>query len=208
MKHLISQKEFERQTVFDYYNVRSNPFAIITTKIDITNIYNLCKVKKHYNATIGYYLTKAMNTVEEFKYTCEDGKIYKSDTIHPSFTDMYEDHTIGYFMCEYTDNYEEFIKNYDLTKEKFLKKEDVPTDPIDDAVVWISCEPWFHFTSLIPPFDKSITVPQLIWDKFSFENDKCFINLMIFVHHGFADGYHLGKFISKVNELISSIKIN
>lgn len=207
MKHLINKKDFNRLEVFEYYNARSNPFAIITTKIDITNIYNLCKIKKHYNATIGYYLTKALNQVEEFKYTYENESFYKGDTIHPSFTDMREDHTIGYFLCEFTDDYNEFIKRYDLQKRAFINGENTNKE-IDDSVVWISCEPWFHFSGLVPPFDKSITVPQLIWDKFSLENDKCFINLMIFIHHGFADGYHIGMFINKVNELINNIKLN
>ena len=152
MKHLISKDNFKRNEVFHYYNARTNPFAIVTTKIDITNIYNLCQTKKHYNATIGYYLTKALNEVEEFKYTYENDNFYKGDIIHPSFTDMREDNSIGYFLCEYTNDYEEFIKRYDLQKKAFLNGEDTNVE-INDAVVWISCEPWFHFSGLVPPFE-------------------------------------------------------
>lgn len=197
-------KDFKRKELFDMYNSRTNPFSFVTTKIDITNIYNLCKVKKHYYATIAYFLTKAMNNVEEFKYRYIDGKIYKCDVIRPSFTDILDDHTIGFYTCEMLDDYEDFLVHYDEIKNKFLKRE-YKGEEVQD-VVWLSCQPWFNFTGVVPPFDKSITIPQFNWDRFTFEGDRCYINLMIMVHHGFADGYHIGKLIENIETIIASIK--
>lgn len=187
------EKNFKRQALFDMYNSRTNPFSFVTTRIDITNIFNLCKLRKHYYASIAYFLTKAMNNVDEFKYRYIDGKIYKCDIIKPCFTDIQDDNTIGFYTCEMLDDYDKFLVHFDEIKNQFLKRE-YPLKE-DNDVVWISCEPWYNFTSVVPPFDKSITIPQMIWDKFTFEGDRCFINLMIMVHHGFADGYHIGKFI-------------
>ena len=197
-------KDFKRQELFDMYNSRTNPFAIITTKIDITNIYNLCKIKKHYYASIAYFLTKAMNNVEEFKYRYIDGKIYKCDVIRPSFTDILEDHTIGFYTCEMLDDYDAFLKHFDEVKNLFLKG-NYNEEPKED-VVWLSCQPWFNFTGAIPPFDRKITIPQLNWDRFSFEGDRCYINLLIMAHHGFADGYHIGKLVKSIEETIANIK--
>ena len=72
--------------------------------------------------------------------------------------------------------------------------------------IWLSCEPWFTFTGFIPPFDKEITIPQFIWDKYENIDGKYYIDLMIMVHHGFADGYHIGKFIELLNENIRVFK--
>lgn len=94
-------KNFKRQELFDMFNSRTNPFSFVTTRIDITNIYKLCEKKKNYYATIGYYLTIALNEVEEFKYTYQDGHIYKYDKIHPSFTDIKEDNIIGFLLLLY-----------------------------------------------------------------------------------------------------------
>lgn len=197
-------ENFKRKELFDMYNSRTNPFAIITTRIDITNIYNLCKVKKHYYATIAYFLTKAMNNVDEFKYRYIDGKVYKCDVIRPSFTDILDDNTIGFYTCEMLDDYEEFLVHYDEIKGKFLKREYKGAEAQD--VVWLSCQPWFNFTSAVPPFDTKITIPQFNWDRFTFEGDRCYINLMIMVHHGFADGYHIGKLIENIENTIANIK--
>lgn len=197
-------KDFKRQELFNMYNSRTNPFSIVTTKIDITNIYNLCKVKKHYYASIAYFLTKAMNNVDEFKYRYINNKIYKCDIIKPSFTDILDDNTIGFYTCEMLDDYDAFLAHFDEIKTSFLKREYEGKE--DHEVVWLSCQPWFNFSGVIPPYDKNITIPQLNWDRFTFENDRCYINLMIMVHHGFADGYHIGQLIESIENTIKDIK--
>lgn len=196
-------KDFKRQTLFDMYNSRTNPFAIVTTRIDITNIYNLCKKYKHYYASIAYFLTKAMNRVEEFKYRYIDNKIYKCEVIRPSFTDILDDHTIGFYTCDMIDDYEKFLVHFDEVKKTFL--DGTYVNDLGEDVVWVSCQPWFNFTGVIPPYDKTITIPQFNWDRFTFEGEKCYINLMIMVHHGFADGYHIGKLIEAIEDEISNI---
>ena len=108
---------------------------------------------------------------------------------------------IFYFTCSIKDNYKDFINEFKKTEEEFLitnksiKKE--------GGELWVSCSPWYHFSSLVPPFDKNITIPQLIWDKFELTDNKCFVNLMIMSHHGFTDGFHIGKLIEKINKNIN-----
>ena len=75
-------KNYCRQDLFDYYHKRSNPFVFVTTKIDITNIYDYCKIHKYHYATIAYVFGSAMNEIEEFKYRYENGKIYKYDKLN------------------------------------------------------------------------------------------------------------------------------
>ena len=72
--------------------------------------------------------------------------------------------------------------------------------------VWISCIPWFSFSGLITPFSKEVTIPQFIWDKYRRVEDKYYTNLMIMIHHGFADGSHLAKFIEILQKNIEQFK--
>ncbi len=39
---------------------------------------------------MGYYLTLAANSIEEFKYRYEDGKIYKYNNLKSNFTQMFD----------------------------------------------------------------------------------------------------------------------
>lgn len=192
---------FERQELFDYYNSKDNPFIYLTTKVDITNIYNKCK---NYYPTIGYIITLAVNKIDNFKYRYENNKIYKYDLLKPNFTHVFNDNNIGFFTCDMKEKYDDFLNEYNSIKNKFLETNKSYAN-IDQGEVWFSCTPWFSMTSLITPFDKTITIPQFIWDKFDLENDKCYINLTIMVHHGFVDGVHIGLFLNKLNKIIENI---
>lgn len=197
--------DFKRKELFDHYHEGESPFVMVTTKIAITNVVNYCKVHKNMYATIGYLIAKTVNEIDAFKYRYKDGKIYYCDPIKPNFTDMYEDKTIGFFGFEYEDNYDKFISKYKTSHQEFLdKKELITNNRIDE--IWFSCSPWFKFTSLIVPFNREVTIPQFIWDKYELDEDRYYINLMVMVHHGFADGYHIGAFIQNLNKHISEFK--
>lgn len=195
-------KDFKRKELFDHYHSGANPFVMITTKIDVTNVINYCKVHKNTYATLGYLISKTVNEIDAFKYRYKAGKIYYCDPIKPNFTDMYEDKTIGYFGFGYEEDYDEFINKFKISRQEFLEKKELITDNDIDEM-WFSCSPWFKFTSLIPPFNKEVSIPQFIWDKYELDDGRYYVNMMIMVHHGFADGYHIGLFIESLNRNIS-----
>ena len=174
---------------------------ICTIKIDITNLVNYCKTHKHFYATFGFVITKTANEVDAFKYRLKDNKIYYCDELCSNYTQMYDDKTIGYFTMPIIDELHDYIKTFVDIQEKFLKDK---TYCIENNLneIWLSCAPWFSFTGIVPPFNKKVTIPQFIWDKYEKKGDKYYVDLMIMVHHGFADGYHIGKFIELLNENI------
>ena len=96
------------------------------------------------------------------------------------------------------------IGNFKTKKENLLNSR-VSTKNNDQGEVWLSCAPWYEFTSVISPFNKDTAIPQFIWSKYYEENEKMYINLTIMVHHGFADGNHIGLFLKKFNEKINEI---
>lgn len=194
-------EDFNREELFHHYNSKENPFSYVTIKLDITNIYKSCKT---YYASIAYFLLLAANEIDNFKYRYENGKFYKYDKLRANFTEMYEDKNIGFFSCELKNNYYEYLNEYNRIREKFLRKEAIE-EVKDDGEIWFSCEPWFSATSIVTPFSKDITIPQFTWDKFVFEDDKCYTNLTIMTHHGFIDGYYIGLFIEKLNNIIENI---
>lgn len=199
MRTLI--ENLDREELFHHYNDKENPFSYVTIKLDITNIYKNCKT---YYASIAYFLLLAANQIDNFKYRYENGKFYKYDKLRANFTEMYEDKNIGFFSLDFKENYYEYLDEYKKIREKFLKKEEME-EAKDDGEIWFACEPWFSATSIVKPFSKDITIPQFIWDKFVFEGDKCYTNLTIMIHHGFIDGYYIGLFIEKLNDIIENI---
>jgi chloramphenicol O-acetyltransferase len=199
---LIEIENFKRKNIFERYHSCDNPFIFITVKIDVTNAVNYCKINKNFYATMGYCVTKAVNQIEEFKYRYVNGKFYYCDNVKTNYTQMHKDGSIGYFdLSQHKDNYSEYIEMFLKDQKDFLEKNEYNTSSKYDEI-WVSCSPWLNFSSLITPYDKNMIIPQFIWDKYYKENDKYYVNMMIMVHHGFADGSHIGKFISKLEEEI------
>ena len=200
-------ENFERQELFNHYSDEDNPFIYITTKIDVTNLVNYCKVHKNFYATMGYVITKSVNAVDEFKYRVQDGKIYFCDRVKSNYTQKLNDHKIGFLDLPDIVNYDEYIKSY-IERSDLLKKNqsNFMTEGIE--CVWLSCVPWFEFTGLITPFKKTTTIPQFIWDKFAEENGKYTLHLMIMAHHGFVDGWHIAKLLEQINNNIATFPQN
>lgn len=200
---MISEiKEFKRKDLFNHYNQRTNPFVIVTTKIDVTAVVNYCKEHKNFYATMGFIINKTVNQIDAFKYRYKDKKFYYCEKVKTGFTQMINEDEIGFFTVPVINELKDYITEFLKIQKEFLStgKRNIESD-IDE--IWVSCAPWFSFSSLIPPFDKEITIPQFIWDKYEYVDEKYFVNLMVMVHHGFVDGYHIGKFVNLLQENIN-----
>jgi len=195
-------KNFKRIELFNHYHECNNPFVIITTKIDVTNVVNYCKKNKNFYATLGFLITKTANQVDAFKYRYHKGKFYFCDEVISNYTQMLSEDSIGYFNVPFINEFNEYKKEFLKIQKEFIDTNKYTTENKLNAI-WLSCSPWFSFSSLIPPFNKEVTIPQFIWDKYEYDNEKYFINLMIMVHHGFADGSHIGKFMNLLKENIN-----
>lgn len=193
---------FERKELFKHYNEMDNPFIIMTIPLNVTKVVEYCKVHKHFYATLGFLVGKAVNEIESFKYRYNNRKFYYYDKLVVNFTERVEEQ-IGFFDCE-EENLESFVKEFDEKKSKLGYYDDASEENRQD-VIWISCFPWAKFSGLMSPHDRSITIPQFIWDKYEEVNGEYYCNMMIMAHHGFADGYHIGTFIEKLNKYINEL---
>lgn len=196
-------KNFKREESFKHYNNMQNPYLIITVPIKVTNLVNYAKEHKHFNALLGYLIGSVVNETESFRYRYIDNKYFLCDRVGVSFTQLV-DESVYFFDC-YKNTKEEFIKEYETNQEIVkTKKQSIAVEQQD--TIWVSCTPWFKFTGLVPPYDKNLTIPQFIWDKYEKKEDDYYCNLLIMVHHGFADGYQISEFINKLEEKLNNIK--
>ena len=194
---------FEREELFKHYNEMDNPFIIMTIPLNITRVVEYCKIHKHFYATMGFLVGRAANEIDGFKYRYKDGRYFYCDRLAVNFTEKVNEQ-IGFFDCD-SEILEDFVVEFDEKKSRLGSYDDASEENRED-VIWVSCFPWAKFNGLVSPHDKSITIPQFIWDKYEEVNGEYYCNMMIMVHHGFADGYHVGMFIEKLNEYIEKLK--
>lgn len=196
-------ENFERLELFKHYHEMDSSFIIMTIPLNVTKVVEFAKAHKHFYATMGYLIGKAVNDVEQLKYRYVNGKFYYYSKIAVNFTEKVGD-KIGFFECDEVE-LDKFLKEFDLKKSKLDAYNDASEENRED-VIWVSCFPWAKFNSLVSPHDKDITIPQFIWDKYELKDNEYYCNLMIMVHHGFVDGAHVGKFIEKLNYYIDNLK--
>ncbi len=195
-------KKFEREEMFNYYQNLDNPFIDLTIKLDVTKIVDYCKEHKGLYASIGYIITKAVNNIDNFKFRLENNSITYYDVIRGSYAERLNNGDAGFFDCPDVDNYFEHLESFKKEQAR-LKELNQSTSKETNDVIWISSLPWFSFTGLVPPFTKDNTIPQFIWDKVLTENNHHYVNLLIHIHHGLADGYHIHLLLQEINRLMA-----
>ncbi len=71
----------------------------------------------------------------------------------------------------------------------------------------VSCLPWVKYKSFdIHVFDSgTYLAPVVTWGKYGEENGRIVMPLSMNIHHAVADGFHLCRFFSEVQELINKL---
>lgn len=204
MKTIV--EDYNRKELFEYFNSKTNPFSFVTTKLDITKVYNYSRTHKNLYVTLCYIFTRAINKVDAFLYSYESGNFIKYDSLTPSYTEVLDNGNVAFISLDMEDSLNKFIESSKLAKEQLKRtQKDVILNDSEFGQIWYSCLPWFKFTGVVPPYDVNVTVPQIIWDQFEIVDNHVYINAMIMAHHGFVDGSHIGNLITSINEELNNI---
>ena len=204
----IDIENWRRKEYYKHFS-RDVPCTVsLTTKIDITNIKRLNL--KVYPALI-FALTKTVNELEEFRINKNsNGVLGVYETLYPCYAYLKEGNDLFTNLCSNSiKSYSEFYESYifDTTKYgdsiKMVGKENIPENSFP-----ISMIPWNSFDgfnlNLKNGYDYYL--PIFTFGKFILEDKKYLIPLAIQVHHAVCDGFHLCRFIDRVQEIINDEK--
>ncbi len=208
MRTKIDLDTWNRKEHFEFFGSFDEPFFGVSTTVDFTKGYQ--KIMDMGYPYFLYYLHKALlaaNRIEEFKYRVEDHQVFKYDVIHASPTIGREDHTFGFSFMEYTENFETFVseskKEIEAVKNSSGLRLSDNTKRLD--TVHYSSIPWYTFTGLSHArhFQFADSIPKISFGKYSRVEEKLNLPISIHVHHGLADGYHVGKYLEEFQQLLN-----
>jgi len=207
----IDLNTWNRKDTFLFFKNFDYPKFSITVDVDVTQFYQVIKEKKFsfYFSMIHLIMTE-INQFENFKYRIKGEDVYLYEKVHPSFTDLI-DHTEQFKIVntEYLDDVSSFIIK---AKEKSQAQGSTfinLTDEIRQDLVYITTFPWAKFTQVTNAYHEphKDSIPRLCFGKFEKINEKLMMPLSIEVHHGCMDGYHVGKFIEKLQKRLNTYTI-
>lgn len=208
MEQYIDINTWDRKEHFDFFSQSDMPLYSITTEIDVTGLRKFAKANKtSFYLSLVYVCTKAMIRVKNFRYRIRGDKVVLLDDLRPSFTHMDKGAELfKYVSYPAGDDILEFCRK---AKEKATAKDYYMDDPEDlayDDFIYITCLPWFTFTSITLDFclNKDDCIPRLTWGKYFERDGKTLLNLGVQVNHRIIDGYHIGLFLDELNKELAA----
>ena len=203
----IDMNTWPRREIYDFFSPISNPFYSVTFTLDVTNLYRYVKERElsFYYALV-YLCTRAVNRVEAFLYTIEDGKVRMYDKRQPSFTDLEkgsELFRVVFVPCEGSlDDFCRAAKAKSESQHFFFD----PTAETND-LIYFSCLPWMDVTGLTNErnLDPDDAIPRIAWGKYIDVNGRKQLHISLEINHRFIDGVHIGKFNEALCRLIEAL---
>ena len=198
---------WNRKEQYDFFRTFDNPYYNICVNIDITRLLEYIKVQEmSFSFTSLYLSLKAANEQEFMRYRIHGDQVIIHDVIHAGQTILNEDKTFSFCYFEHKNSYSEFHTNaMNILEEHRSAPKRLNPAIHEDDLIHYSSVPWVSFNSIshARKFDQGISIPKIVFGKYFEELDKVKMPFSIEVHHALVDGYHVGEYLSYLQNLLN-----
>lgn len=197
-----------RAEMFRFFSGMSDPFYSVTFTVDVTRL--LAYTRRH-GLSFYYALvclcTRALNGVENFRYTLWEGRVFLLEERRPSFTDLRpgaEQFHIVTMPCR--GSLEDFCQEARVRSQ--AQQTFVAMEEERDDLIYFTCLPWLRLTALTNErdMDRDDNIPRIAWGRYETEGERTTLGLSVEVNHRFVDGYHIGRFAQALEAAIAALE--
>ncbi len=205
---VIDYEGWPRREVYEFFSAADQPFYNLGYRLDVTNAYSFAKKNGvSFYMVLTYLVTKAINSVEAFRYARLDGQLVLFDELMPSFTDLRpgsESFHIVTLPCE----------GDILTFCREAKRRSLAQDCFIDLsvegqnLIYISCLPWLDLTAMSHErkFDPDDAIPRVAWGRIvDAAGGRRELGMTMELNHRFIDGCHIARFNDRLCELMQAL---
>lgn len=207
MRH-IPWDSWPRKEIFDFFSACDHPFFSVTFQVDVTKLHRFCRERglSFYYALV-FLSTKAINSVEAFRYLLSDGQLFLAEERAPSFTDLKPGSELFHIVTmPCGENLETFCR---MARKKSMEQASFLDQSAETGdLIYFSCLPWVQLTALTNEraLDPDDSVPRIAWGKFQPENGREVLHISLELNHRFVDGIHVGKFYEALCRLMDTLE--
>lgn len=205
MKQEIDFTTWKRWEHFKVFNHFDEPLFGITVKVECSQAYLKAKELGYPFSLYYLYLSlKAVNETEEFRYRIEGDKVYCYDRVDAGPTIFREDETYGCGYMKYYEDMAEFMKHALKEVERVKEERGLKFPTSDENIIHYSTIPWAHFTSVnhARRLDIGRSIPKITFGQIIRDGSSMWMPVDVHVNHAVMDGFHVGKFIKRFQELL------
>ena len=206
----LNLENWNRLEQYKFFKKYDNPFFNICSSIDVTEL--LKQTKKHqlcFSTCLLFASIDTANKVESFKYRLKDGGVVIYDSIYAGSTILNDDNSFSFSYFDYDSDFKTFynkarghIENHKAGKINF----DGRNEDID--IIHYSVIPWINFTSFSHPrnYKTNDSIPKIVFGQYYEKDGRKLLPISIEVHHALMDGYHLGEYLTKLQNMLNKAK--
>lgn len=203
MKQKLDLENWNRRQHFEFFKQMQEPFFGVTVTIDCTKAYTNAKALGVSFFT--WYLHKtleAMNACEPMRMRISGEEVYIHDRIDVSATVLREDKTFGFSYIEFNGDLNVFAQNTQTEIARIQNTTGLFTTEYPENIIHFSAMPWIDFTSFshARSFSFPDSCPKVSFGKMTEKQGVKTMPMVVHVHHGLLDGYHLGVFLEDFQE--------
>ena len=206
MKKEIDISTWKRREHFEVFESFDEPLFGITVRLECSNAYKKAK-ELGYSFSLYYlYLSmKAANEIEEFRYRIEDDRVYCYDSVGAGPTIFREDETYGCGYMPYNVDIAEFMIQATTEVERVKAERGLKFTYAGEDIIHYSTLPWADFTSVNHAriLSRGRSIPKITFGKITKDDEKMWMPVDVHVNHALMDGFHVGKFIERFQELLN-----
>ena len=145
----IDMDTYPRLGHFKHFLTMANPFLSVTVQVDLSEW--LPRIKKSglpFFLSFQYALVRAANRIPEFRQRIVGEAIVEYDYCDPSYTYGLPDGTYRYCSANTGQPLAQYLKEARGSEEEALREEHLTEHEDVLRYLFISCNPWFTYTSL------------------------------------------------------------
>ncbi len=205
-RHFIDISAWKRREHFEVFRNFDEPLFGITVRVECSEAYKTAKERAFPFSLYYLYLSmKAANEIEEFRYRIEGEKVVCYDSVGAGPTVFREDETYGCAYMPYNKDIEAFMMQAKAENERVKAERGLKFPYAGEDIIHYSTLPWADFTSVNHAriLSKGRSIPKITFGKITHDGEKMWLPVDIHVNHALMDGFHVGKFVERFQELLN-----
>lgn len=205
MHHPIDLHSWERRDTYHFFRDFDDPFFNATAPVDATRLVAHAKAgKESFSWNVLYCLLRAANEIPEFCLRILGDSVVRYDVLHGGTTVLRPDNTFTFCYFDYHPDRETFLAGARKAVEQSMSQRLL--DPKDHEFnrVHFSAVPWIAFTGVkhAKKRGNDDSIPKIVFGKYTEEAGRMKLPLSVEVNHALMDGYHVGRYFEKVQDLL------
>ncbi|TKB51418.1 hypothetical protein FCL40_02365 [Ferrimonas sediminicola] len=209
MKHL-DMECWPRRQQFQFFTQLDQPYFSLCADVVITELYHRCRRDKlsAYHA-ITHAIMTVCHQLDWTRWRIRGDRVVEHERLCAGITTLGEDRLVRFTRVPYCQAFAEFSRRMTCQSELAWKRPGLFDEEGDgDDAIYMSCLPWVRFTQMTNPMPLSPadSVPRITWGRYDSSGEEVKVPVAAQVHHGLADGLHLGEFYEALQQRINQCR--